>query len=59
MLEADEEWRNDVMPKMAEIAVLRRLSDAVVVDRPRAPNAPPVTKTGVLTARVVADRTFR
>ena len=58
LLEADEEGRNDVVAEMAEIAVLRGLSDAVVVHRPRAPHASPVAKPGVLAARVVANRAF-
>ena len=54
MFEADKKWRNDVMSKMSEITVLRGLSDAIVVDRPSAPNASPIAETSVLTARVVA-----
>ena len=46
------------MFKMSEITVLRGLSDAVVMDSARAPNASPITKPRVLPARVVTDGTF-
>ena len=58
MLETDEKGRNDVVTEISEIAVLRRLSDAVVVHRPRAPHAPPVAQSGVLTAGIVTNRTL-
>ena len=47
------------MSEMAEIAVLRGLSYAVVVDGSRTPNASPIAQTSVLTAGVVANGTPR
>ena len=58
LLETDEKGRNDVVTEISEIAVLRGLGDAVVVHRPRAPDAAPVAESGVLTAGIVTNRTL-